>query len=83
MKLQHYFSEMSLKHLQRLNFYEKFIHTVGKHPNMTNSSVQDIWSFFLDNAEEMSQLKVLESVIFFLGGKKCQKIVNNGAMRKD
>jgi hypothetical protein len=26
---------------------------------------------------------VLESVSFFLGGKKCQKIVNNGVMRKD
>jgi hypothetical protein len=27
---------------------------------------------------------VLESVkFFFLGGKKCQKIVNNGVMRKD
>jgi hypothetical protein len=28
-------------------------------------------------------LKVLESVRFFLGGKKCQKIVNIGVMRKD
>jgi hypothetical protein len=26
---------------------------------------------------------VLESVSFFLGGKKCQKIVNIGVMRKD
>jgi hypothetical protein len=26
---------------------------------------------------------MLESVSFFLGGKKCQKIVNIGAMRKD
>jgi hypothetical protein len=30
-----------------------------------------------------SPLKVLESVSFFLGGKKCQKIVNIGVMRKD
>jgi hypothetical protein len=28
-------------------------------------------------------LKVLESVSFFLGGKKCPKIVNIGVMRKD
>jgi hypothetical protein len=28
-------------------------------------------------------LKVLESVTFFLGGKKCQKIVNIEVMRKD
>jgi hypothetical protein len=28
-------------------------------------------------------LKVLESISFFLGGKKCQKIVNIGVMRKD
>jgi hypothetical protein len=29
------------------------------------------------------ELKVLESVSYFLGGKKCQKIVNIGVMRKD
>jgi hypothetical protein len=28
-------------------------------------------------------LKVLKSVSFFLGGKKCQKVVNIGVMRKD
>jgi hypothetical protein len=33
--------------------------------------------------EKKTQLKVLESVSFFLGGKKCQKIVNIGVMRKD
>jgi hypothetical protein len=26
---------------------------------------------------------ILDSVSFFLGGKKCQKIVNIGVMRKD
>jgi hypothetical protein len=30
-----------------------------------------------------SSVEVLESVSFFLGGKKCQKIVNIGVMRKD
>jgi hypothetical protein len=29
------------------------------------------------------ELKVLESVSFFLGGKKCRKIVNIGVMRND
>jgi hypothetical protein len=33
--------------------------------------------------ELQSTLKVLESVSFFLGGKKCRKIVNIGVMRKD
>jgi hypothetical protein len=33
--------------------------------------------------EAKKQLKVLESVSFFLGGKKCKKIVNIGVMRKD
>jgi hypothetical protein len=42
---------------QRLKLYERFMMTVGNHPSMTNSSIQDIWTFFLQNAEEFLKLK--------------------------
>jgi hypothetical protein len=66
---------------QRLKFYQKFIDTVGNHPNMTNSSVQDIWTFFLDNAEEMSRLKKLD--ILHSSIKTVKKFVFQKCMLKN
>jgi hypothetical protein len=53
-------------------------------------NAQEIFAFAVSFSAEgrghkdyEDNLKVLQSVSYFLGGKKCQKIVNIGVMRKD
>jgi hypothetical protein len=48
-----------------------------------SSSNSDLPIAWITGPATDPSVKVLEYVSFFLGGKKCQKIVNIGVMRKD